>query len=251
LRNAPSSRIVRSLAHSKSILFSAIARPRFASRHLSLGLSRRRMAKRVTVDVRPDRVAASKTGYGESTKERTIARARARAPPHNAAARRETGRQCGGSACTPVRCVPRRKGNRNAPAAITSARVKSSRRMHVHGYTCGRGTRAARTSALRETPRNASLPLSPPPSPLCLFHRRYRTRAARAITKSGTISWEPAAKDGGLRNSTVAAAELRARADCDASESALATRDSRPVARGCRGCRGCGDGESEMSDSDY
>jgi len=49
---------------------------------LSLGLSRRRMAKRVTVDVRPDRVAASKTGYGESTKERTIARPRARARRH-------------------------------------------------------------------------------------------------------------------------------------------------------------------------
>lgn len=90
--------------------------------------------RNVTVDVRPDRVAASKTGYGESTKERTIASV----SRYTMGARRRRAKGMFAYAYTRVRvypCVFRRKGNRTVPYRTDGnyiRAVKLSRRMHVH-----------------------------------------------------------------------------------------------------------------------
>lgn len=86
------SRIVLRALRTKSILFSAIA-PR--SSHL-------RGWRNVTVDVRPDRVAASKTGYGESTTKGENNRGNTMGDDDDDDERRKRSR---------YPCVFRRKGN--------------------------------------------------------------------------------------------------------------------------------------------
>lgn len=82
--------------------------------------------RNVTVDMRPDRVAASKTGYGESTKERTIASVRGAQWTRRWRAKEMFAYAY---ACS---CVFRRKGNRTIPCGNYIRAVKLSQRMHVH-----------------------------------------------------------------------------------------------------------------------
>lgn len=126
--------------------------------------------RNVTVDVRPDRVAASKTGYGESTKERTIASVLGTQWAHDDDARgkcsrtRTRTRACfAGKETVPYRrqLYSRRK------IVSTHARARDATRAHMSAH-------AARNKG--------------------------DTSTMGLITKSGTISWEFVG-NGDLRNS--------------------------------------------------
>lgn len=133
-----------------------------------------RVWRNVTVDVRPDRVAASKTGYGESTKERTIAR---RDTMGSARRRREGNVLLMRARFAGKETVPRGGGNYNPRRKIVPTHA------HVHATRRGAGARTRRDIRGRND-RQWRSP-SPPPLP---------------ITKSGTISWELAARgDGRLK----------------------------------------------------